>query len=609
MSEQGGGTMHKDTLKKEIAKLEETRKKFLTDEFFTHIKARDEFANRQHELKEAKESLGRDYNKLSYSDKAKMNQEVYHTYVNKRYHIALLNEPKAEMAKLALKISELKDELNKAEGVYVQYSEPTLGNLYSVGELEIGSKAWHDERLLGIGGSDVGKLLTCGYLNRYNEFKSLPISEYSAVGNWHELAQLKAGVIAKDVSDDDRDDLSSAANRGAYNEDYIRHLFAQKHPELQVVVCKDSWRGVDCEYAHANFDGLIANKDDSRVNQILEIKTGTTVEKDYWGESGDFANCPFNYQMQAIWYAHWAGLNGGYVAALLDEHDYREYPFSFTDTYVQDLLKLILSAMAKFWSDVQEYKTSQMPKPKRLSAKGFPVALNKAKELEYIKILMDLDSDSDAEDFVSLHAGKSKVSAKDVRMVLQNVVPNAVKGIPLTGRTHKFIGIDLECNNIAPSLGTILETAMVEFADDNGSLKTLVNELSGLNEQETIGCGVGAEDVHHISIEMIAKQKRFANNKDLHKKILNLLRGNVLVAHNAAYELGFLATWLPGFAKMVDEGEIFILDTMNLTKWYLGGENNKLETFCNELGIKYENAHRSLQDTNMMMQALFNFVN
>lgn len=590
-----------DKLKAEIARKEAQRKQILdTDIFHALIKERDAAAEQYRVWREKRDSIKCDSTRAEVGE---INRNMAYALTDKRYATAKLAEIKARGAILAADIARDKDELAKLEGTHIEVDSPRLNNLVNKGMFEIGSKQWHEERALGIGGSDAGKLMTCGYIQRADPDleKLFPINPYAEISNWKDLALEKAGLAEAPEAERSRD-ARQATVRGDLYEDYIRHMFAAKHPDLRVAECKYSWEDELTPYIHANFDGLIVDAN-GKPTHVLEIKTGTTVEKDSWGPSGHISNAPIAYQVQTMWYAHVAGLKGGYVAALIDDLDYREYYFTFgDDDYVDARIRIICKAMATFWGEVEQYKAA--PPKKRAKRLGFPIAAS-AREMETLAILCDVETD-EVPNMVCPKGYKTKTElAVAVREKLAQVVSTGE--IVLTGRKHKLVGLDIETTSLAASSGRIIETGIFCY-DDSGQAKVVLSRLHGLSERERIGDGVGEEDVHGISLDMIADKAPLFGDAELAKQIVDMLRHNVLVAHNAAFEDSWLCTWLPGYAKARDAGEIQILDTMYLSKWFITEEVSathcNLETFCIFNGVPYVGAHAAGRDAQMMMEAL-----
>lgn len=596
-----------------IKDLEARRQALFTKEYKEILRQRDEASLAYEATKEEKRKLGTKYAKLPAVAKRDWANQARQQYISKRNLMAKLTPVKAEAAKLAKQISDLKDARDKKNGNWKEYDAAQLGYLKNVGFFEIGSPQWHDTRLRGIGGSDMGKLLQTGVIHKLLDSETLneriPVSEYASKADWDHMAQLKAGYITEDHEDDDRNDLSLPTVQGDYTEEYIRHLFAENHPEVDTVVCKYSWRESDVLHANCNLDGLIADKQTGEIIGALEIKTGTTVAPCQWGEPGNIKNAPIAYQIQLIWYAMSAMLRKGTIAALLDGYKYVEYSFDMANDddceYVEWMISILKTTASHFWNDVEAWKdkigkTEDAGAP---STGSLPKTMPKKNAVNMIQALMDLGSPSEVSEFVgSLYNGKS--DATSTYLALKQIAQERNKMLPNpAGRKHKLIGIDLETTSLASSTGaSIIETAVVTF-DQEGNLITLADQLSGLTEEEMVATGTGMEEVHHITPEMLKGLTPFEQDTKLHKQILDALKGNVLVAHNANFEIQHLTTLLPGFAEMLDNKEFIVLDTRLIAKWFTHAENASLGAFVRYHDMNYEGAHRAKADTEMMLRA------
>lgn len=171
-----------------------------------------------------------------------------------------------------------------------------------------------------------------------------------------------------------------------------------------------------------------------------------------------------------------------------------------------------------------------------------------------------------------------------------------------------FVALDLETAGIRTqqvdtgAYSTIIEVGYVKLDDDNISHSS---ELYGVPDNLLKSHGTGAENIHGISPEMVEGKNTFIENKDAQKKVLDDLKGNVLIAHNARFEIQQLSHNLPGFKKAYDKGEIEVLDTRAVSQYFLpDAETNTNESFVKATGGEYHNAHRAYSDAVMSLNAL-----
>lgn len=154
------------------------------------------------------------------------------------------------------------------------------------------------------------------------------------------------------------------------------------------------------------------------------------------------------------------------------------------------------------------------------------------------------------------------------------------------------------------SLSYIIEVGIHKYYPDGR--EEVFSELYDVPQTFKSLHGTGVQDVHHITPEMVAGKTIFVEDEDAQKRVLELLDGSVMVAHNASYENGQLSHNLYGFNRLVHEGRIEILDTEKICRFFCPEtENNRNKSFVNNVGIPYEGAHRALADAEMTARALF----
>ena len=82
----------------------------------------------------------------------------------------------------------------------------------------------------------------------------------------------------------------------------------------------------------------------------------------------------------------------------------------------------------------------------------------------------------------------------------------------------------------------------------------------------------------------------------------NHLKGNIMVAHNAKFDMSFLRET---FYRLDLDGKICYVDTLQLSRKYIHGPYNyKQGTIAHYLHIKNENAHRAYDDAYVCGQIL-----
>ncbi len=149
-----------------------------------------------------------------------------------------------------------------------------------------------------------------------------------------------------------------------------------------------------------------------------------------------------------------------------------------------------------------------------------------------------------------------------------------------------FVALDLETTGARPGAGKITEIGMVRFEGfrEIGRLSSLVNPMRPIPRMITAITG--------ISQKMVANAPRI---EELMPDILAFLEGAVVVAHNAAFDVGFLNYELRRLrSRELGDGAI---DTLMLSRALAPGlPNYKLGTVAEALGSPVSACHRALAD-------------
>ncbi len=148
--------------------------------------------------------------------------------------------------------------------------------------------------------------------------------------------------------------------------------------------------------------------------------------------------------------------------------------------------------------------------------------------------------------------------------------------------------VDLEMTGLDVARDRIVEVCIERWVG-----RTCITSLSTLVDPgERIG---GAAHVHGIGAIEVAGAPRFAA---VAEEVLGALRGSILVAHAAAWDVGFLAAECTraGFTLEADHW----LDTLVLARRAFAFPSHSLDALCRELGIDRGRAHRAESDVRAM---------
>lgn len=187
-----------------------------------------------------------------------------------------------------------------------------------------------------------------------------------------------------------------------------------------------------------------------------------------------------------------------------------------------------------------------------------------------------------------------------------------------TPRTDKpFVFLDLETAARQPDdIGTvdtgkysdIIEVGYIKVYPDGRTAEESFLLDADDNLKKT--AGTGAESIHNISPGMIEGKPQFSDPA-VQQNMTQALNNSVLVAHGANFENTQLSYSLRGFAAERSKFNIEILDTKDVSTYFMKTENgNKNEDFVETAGFQYsDDAHRAFTDANMTRKAFYEVLN
>jgi DNA polymerase-3 subunit epsilon len=149
-----------------------------------------------------------------------------------------------------------------------------------------------------------------------------------------------------------------------------------------------------------------------------------------------------------------------------------------------------------------------------------------------------------------------------------------------------FATIDFETSGLAPSRGArALEIAVVH-SDADGVVTGRWDTLIAADGP------VGPSHIHRISRSALTHAPAFG---EIAPELLELLRGRVVVAHNASFDIRFLVAELELIGYRFAQPPV-TLCTQRLARSYLPGVRRSLAHLCEVFGIELEGAHRASVD-------------
>jgi DNA polymerase-3 subunit epsilon len=157
-----------------------------------------------------------------------------------------------------------------------------------------------------------------------------------------------------------------------------------------------------------------------------------------------------------------------------------------------------------------------------------------------------------------------------------------------------FAIIDVETTGLNPAYGhRVCEVACLRVRGgvEEGRLESLVDPERSIS--------AGAFRVNQITAEMLEGAPAFG---EVGGRLLALMEGALLVAHNAPFDLGFLAAELEIARLPPPEGQV--VDTLALARRGYSFPSNSLGVVASHLEVEMETAHRAMADVQTTWQVL-----
>jgi DNA polymerase-3 subunit epsilon len=162
----------------------------------------------------------------------------------------------------------------------------------------------------------------------------------------------------------------------------------------------------------------------------------------------------------------------------------------------------------------------------------------------------------------------------------------------------RFIAFDLETTGIMPGVDRIVEIGAVRFV--NGEVDSVFSTLV----DPLISIPAGASAVNGITDDMVAGKPKV---EECLSGLTEFCGDDVLVAHNAAFDYGFLLSDYKKFEVRTPRG--VILDSYPMAKKIFPGlANYKLGTLVQHLQIDAQGFHRAEADATYCAKLLMKIV-
>ncbi|OIO00449.1 MAG: hypothetical protein AUJ51_10285 [Elusimicrobia bacterium CG1_02_56_21] len=160
-----------------------------------------------------------------------------------------------------------------------------------------------------------------------------------------------------------------------------------------------------------------------------------------------------------------------------------------------------------------------------------------------------------------------------------------------------FNFIDVETTGLSPRSARVCEVAAIGFcgAERVGTLSELINP--GLPIPPEVS------RIHGITDSMVKDSPSFGT---VAPRLLAMLEGSVLVAHNADFDLGFLKAECERVGLRFPK--LYVVDTLVIARKSWKFQSNRLGNIAGELNISNENWHRALSDVEMTRKIFQHFI-
>ncbi|OYD16851.1 hypothetical protein CH333_02460 [candidate division WOR-3 bacterium JGI_Cruoil_03_44_89] len=162
----------------------------------------------------------------------------------------------------------------------------------------------------------------------------------------------------------------------------------------------------------------------------------------------------------------------------------------------------------------------------------------------------------------------------------------------------QFTVFDVETTGLETYLGhRMCEIGLLKFrgTKELDSYSSLVNPERSIPEDVV--------DIHGITNEMVMNAPVFESIAD---DVLEFIKGTVLVAHNAEFDLGFIAKHLRRAKRGIPDN--LVVDTLTLARKHFNFPGNSLETIASCLAIDTEGNHRALKDVTITREVFQHFI-
>jgi len=164
---------------------------------------------------------------------------------------------------------------------------------------------------------------------------------------------------------------------------------------------------------------------------------------------------------------------------------------------------------------------------------------------------------------------------------------------------HGYTVIDVETTGLSPRTGDRVVEIAVVYVSDDGAVQDRWSTL--VNPQRD----VGPTRIHGITATDVLGAPTFA---EIAPYVLRAINGRVVTAHNAAFDLRFLAHELVRSGVPLEQLPLSGLCTMQWSKFYLQSASRKLADCCSAADVVLTSAHSAGADALATAQLLSHYL-
>lgn len=157
----------------------------------------------------------------------------------------------------------------------------------------------------------------------------------------------------------------------------------------------------------------------------------------------------------------------------------------------------------------------------------------------------------------------------------------------------RIFGLDVETTGLDRAANEIIEIGICSYDAQDRSIspvyQSYVKPHQEIKPFITSLTGITEEDV-----------KDAKGIDEVLEEVLPLIRGGLLVMHNADFDLGFLKKFAG--EQFLKDNDIAAFDTLKLSKNMIQSSRYSLEYLVDSLGLGHENHHRAADDAVMCIR-------